>query len=152
MPAVRLMPGSGPLIVQSGTYIQTARADGARLALRPGLAVSQIVAVPEWEVNPNDQAVVPATDTIAFSVVITNLGNVASEPGTLLLVLSGGQEAVEVKATFDALDPSQQTTVVFAPMSVSPGGVYQVDVTLALTVPDSDLTDNAVQVQFTVNE
>lgn len=152
MPEVRLVPGTGPLVVQSATYIQIARADGSGLALRPGLAVSQIVSVPEWEVDPNDQAVVPSTDTIAFSVVVTNLGNVKSEPGTLLLVLSGGQEPIEVEVGFDALEPSQQTTVSFDPMSVTPGGVYQVDVRLPVTAPDSDLTDNEVQVLFTVNE
>lgn len=152
MPAVVLVPGTGPLVVQSGTLIQIARAQSSRLALRPGLAVSQIVAEPEWEVDPNNQAVVPRTDTITFSAVITNLGNVESEPGTLLLALSGSEEAIEVEADFEALGPGQQTTVSFAPMSVSPGGVYQVDVSLAITAPDSDLTDNRVSVQFTVNE
>lgn len=152
MPDVRLIPGAGPVVNLSGSYIQAARADGSRLALRPGLAISQIISDPEWEVNPNSQAVVPSTTEISFSIVITNLGNVASEPATLVLVLSGGAEAVEVEAQIASLDPNEQTTITFSPMSVTPGGSYQVDANLPPTTQDSDLTDNDVQVQFTINE
>lgn len=153
MPAVAVMPGQGRLVTLSVTYIDTARASGSGLALQPGLAVSQILADPEWEVNPSDQAVLPSTETITFSVVVTNLGNVASEAGSVVVTLSGGAEPLEEEVSFGPLDPNQQTTVMFTPMTITPGGVYQVDAELVdVEAQDSDFTDNHLRVQFTVNE
>ena len=152
MPTVKLNPRTGPLGTISAILVSAARSQDGGLGLRPGLAVSQIVAEPEWEVNPSGQAVVPSTELITFSVVITNLGNVVSEMGTVVLILSSESETVELEAEFEALDPNEQVTVIFQALEVSPGGVYLVDASLAPTNQDSDLTDNQVQVQFTVNE
>ncbi len=153
MPSVTLMPDRGRLVTLAVTYIDTARHPTNRLALRPGLGVSQIVSEPQWQVNPSEQAVVPSTDTIVFSVVVTNLGNVASGPGSMTLTLSGGAEPLSESITFAALDPNEQTTVAFSPMPVSPGGVYQVEAMLADgDAPDADLTDNVLTVQFRINE
>ena len=152
MPTVALMPGQGRLVTLAVIYVDAARSSSNSLGLRPGLAVSQILSDPDWEVNPSDQAVLPATETVSFSVVVTNLGNVASEPGSVTVVLSGGSEPIELEGSFGALDPNQQTTVMFAAMAVTPGGVYQVDAELvAAGGQDSDLTDNHLRVQFTVN-
>ena len=153
MPVVAVMPGQGRLVTLSVTYIDTARASSSALGLRPGLAVSQILADPDWEVNPSDQAVLPSTETVTFSVVVTNLGNVASEGGSVVVTLSGGAEPIEEAASFGALDPNQQTTVTFTAMTIAPGGVYQVEAELAdVDAQDSDFTDNRLRVQFTVNE
>lgn len=150
MPNVRLSPRSGPLATVSALLVSAVAADGG-LGSRPGLALSQLLAEPAWQVNPNGQAVVPTTDSITFSVVITNLGNVPSDTGSVTLVLSSADETRELSASFEALAPNEQLTIVFDALQVAPGGAYQVEASLITTNPDSDLTDNTKEVQFNVN-
>ena len=78
MSAVVLTPGEGTLVALSARWVAAARSPENGLSLRPGLALSQVVSEPLWQVNPSDQAVVPATNSIVFSVVVTNTGNVIS--------------------------------------------------------------------------
>lgn len=151
MPEVRLSPRSGPLATVSVLLVSAASAQGG-LGSRPGLALSQLLADPEWQVNPNGQAVVPTTSSITFSVVITNLGNVTSDTGSVTLVLSSADDTKELSATFEPLAPNDQLTIVFETLEVIPGGAYQVEAALVTSNPDSDLTDNTKRVQFSVNE
>lgn len=148
---VRLFPGEGGLVSLSASYVAAAQASTNGLGLRPGLQVTQVVSDPAWQVNVDDQTIVPATDTIALSVVVTNVGNIASEPESLKMQLAGGEEPVLAEAAVPPLEPDGQTTVAFDAIEVIPDTLYEVEVELVLTNPDSDLTDNTLRVQFTVN-
>jgi hypothetical protein len=148
---VQLSPGEGGLVSLSASYVAAAQASTNGLGLRPGLQVTQVLAEPAWEINVDGQAVVPATDTITFSVVVTNVGNIASQPESIRLQLAGGEEPVLAEAEVPTLEPAGQTTIAFDPLEVIPDTPYQIAVELALTNPDSDLTDNALAVPFIVN-
>ena len=151
MSAVVLMPAEGSLVSLSVSYIDSARSPNSGLALRPGLAVSMVVSDPDW-VNTNDQVVVPTTDSIVFSVVVTNVGNVASRAEPLVLTLTGGAEQIREQAEIAPLQPNQQVTIIFDPLEVEPGGIYQVAAVLVITGEDSNRDDNQIRVQFIVNE
>ncbi len=152
MPTVVLMPANGELFSLAAAYVEAARSPNSGLALRPGLSVSQIVTIPLWEVDPSDAVVLPATDTVTFEVVISNLGNVLSTPSTVRLVLTGGAEPVTLDQELGALQPDAQSSVRFEDVAVEPGGEYQVTATLVGLGSDIDLTDNEISVDFTVNE
>jgi len=149
---VNLFPAdSGGLASLAGTYVAAARASTNNLGLLPGLRVSQVLADPDWDVSVEDEVVIPFTETVVFSVVVTNVGNVASEPGTLSLELMGGEVPVRATAQLPALDPSGQTTIQFEPMEVAPDTAYQVTGELIVDGPDSDPSDNRQSTTFTVN-
>lgn len=152
MPEVVLMPAEGSLVSLAVSYVDSARSENSGLALRPGLAVSMVVSDPEWQVNPEGQAVVPATSEITFSVVVTNAGNVMSEEVPLLLELIGGPELVRMTELIVPLDPQQQVTVVFEALAVDPSGLYEVRATLAVTGNDVSFEDNEISVEFIVNQ
>lgn len=149
--AVRLSPTDSGLLSQSVSYVAAARRSTSGLGLRAGLRVSQLVSDPAWQVNVDEQPVIPATETVAFSAVITNAGNIASQPESLIMELTGGAEPVVSVMEVPPLQPGGQTTIEFAPVEVLPETLYEVDVELELSNPDSDLTDNQLRVQFTVN-
>ena len=149
---VRLSPADTGLVTQSVSYVTAARRSTSGLGLRPGLRVSQVVSEPSWQVDVENQAVIPATETVIFSTVITNSGNVASELETVRMTLRGGAEDVVAQAEVPPLQPDGQTTIQFAEVEVLAETLYEIEVVLDLTNPDSDMTDNQVLVQFTVNE
>jgi hypothetical protein len=95
--------------------------------------------------------VIPATESVVFSVVITNAGNVVSAEDNLVLTLTGGPEPVRLQVELDTLEPDQQTTVIMEPVPVEPGGVYEVVAALAISENDSNFEDNSITVVFTVN-
>lgn len=152
MPAVTLMPAEGRLLSLSVAYVDSARSENSSLALRPGLAVSQVTPEPEWQINPEGQAVMPATSSVVFSAVVSNVGNIASEPVPIVLELLGGPELVRLTDEVGPLQPDQQVTVVFEEIAVDPGGVYQVRAGLAVTGNDVSFEDNEIIVEFSVNE
>lgn len=151
MPRVTLTPAQGELVPLSVAYIDSARSPNSGLALRPGLAVSQIVSDPTWETNPSDQVVVPETETIVFSVVVTNVGNVRSKEEQLVLTLTGGPEQLRVPHDIPILEPNQQVTLIFDALPVEAGGIYEVAALLVVTEQDANLTDNEIVVEFMVN-
>jgi hypothetical protein len=148
---VRLSPSDAGLSSQSVTYVAAARRSTSGLGLRPGLKVSQVLSAPEWEINVESQAVVPATETVVFSTVITNSGNIASEAETVTMQLGGGAEPVLAQAEVPPLRPGGQTTVEFSEVEVLPDILYEILVELELANPDNDMTDNEIRVQFAVN-
>lgn len=152
MPSVTLMPADGRLLSLAVSYVDSARSDNSGLALRPGLSVSQVVSDPEWEVNPDGHAVVPSATTVTFSVVISNSGNVRSEPVPLVLEMIGGPDVVRITEEVAPLEPGQQVTVVFDEVAVEPGGLYEVRATLVVTGNDVSFEDNEIGVEFSVNE
>ena len=148
---VQLRPADGGLASLAAGYVAAARSSTNALGLRPDLAVSQIVTDPIWQINVSGHPVIPATDTVVFSAVITNKGNVASAAETVSLTLNGGTEQVIAQMEVPALAPDGQATVVFDPVSVEPDTPYEVVMELVITNLDSDPDDNRLQVQFTVN-
>ena len=151
MPRVTLMPADGSLVALSIAYIDSARSPNSELGLRPGLKVSQLLSNPEWQTDASDQVVLPATESVVFSAVITNVGNVRSDAETVLLTFTGGPEQVRLTQEIAPLDPNQQVTLIFEPLAVEAEGIYEVLVELVVTGEDSDLTDNEIVVQFTVS-
>ncbi|MGD2060156.1 MAG: hypothetical protein PVF87_04790 [Acidimicrobiia bacterium] len=154
--SVTMSPSEGGLLSQSASYVAAARSATNSLGLRPGLRVSQLVADPTFQINVDGQAVIPATETVVFSAVITNTGNVTSEPETVNATLVGVDESASEIAPFaqvevPALAPGGQTTIEFPAVSLEAETLYEVRVVLELANPDSDLTDNEVRIQFTVN-
>ena len=152
MPTVVLMPANGELFSLAQAYVLAARSPNSGLALRPGLSVSQVATDPQWEVDPNDAAVLGATESVTFNVVITNRGNVLSPVAQLRLVLSGGEETVTLEEGVSSLQPEASTTVSFEDLDVEPGGEYVVTVSLMGLEADVDPSDNEIEVVFTVNE
>lgn len=152
MPTVVMTPAEGRLVSLSESYVDSARSENSGLGLRPGLGISQIVTDPEWQVNPEGQAVVPATNTIIFSIVVTNAGNIVSEEVGLVVELIGGVEPTRVTDVIAPLDPNQQVTMVLEPIDVESGGIYEVKATLAVTGNDANFEDNEKSVEFSVND
>ena len=150
LPAAELAPGEGALVGLSVTYVDSARSGGGGLALRSGLAVSQVLADPEWRVTSADEAVVPATETVVFSVVVSNAGNVAAEAGSVALTLIGGGEERRLTSEVGPLAPDQRVTISFEPLSVGAGEAYAVTAAVAAVEGDADVEDNMISVQFTV--
>lgn len=150
---VALSPSEGGLFSLAATYVAAARASTNNLGLRPDLRVSQVLADPSWQLNVEGQAVVPFTETITFSVVVTNAGNVGSEPQILRLGLSGGEDVAQQEATVEVppLDPGGQITIEFDPMHVDADIPYAVTAELLLTGVDTTLSDNTKRSEFTVN-
>ncbi len=148
---VILSPGEGSLLSVSRSYVAAARSSTNGLGLRPGLRVSQIVSDPAWQIDVEGKPVVPNTQDISFSVVVTNNGNVASDPEILTLTLAGADDPVTVQADVPALAPDGQVTVELDPLPVTSDIDYEVLVELVVTGLDSDLTDNSLRVAFKVN-
>jgi len=149
---VVMSPAEGGIASLSQTYVAAARAATNQLGLRPSLKISQLVADPAWQINVEGQPVVPGTETITFSAVVTNAGNVASQPETLQMTLTDGEELLVIdEAEIPVLQPNGQTTITFEAMAVEPETLYEVTMALVLTGVDSDLTDNELRIQFTVN-
>ena len=152
MPSVVMMPADGELFSLSQAYVEAARSPNNSMALRPGLALSQIIPTPDWTVDPAGQVVVPNTDQIVFSVVVTNTGNVVSLPETLRLSVVGGPEDFAEESEIPSLQPGEQTTIVFGPVPVEGGNVYEVMATIIISGSDTDPDDNEIVVVFSVNE
>jgi hypothetical protein len=152
LPEVVMSPASGPLLTVALVYTEAARAETNTLGLRPGLRVSQLVSDPAWQVDSNDQAVVPVTEQVVFSVVMSNVGNVDSIAQELILRLEGGAEPVQAAMTVEPLAPGQQVTLVFDPFTVTPGVTYNITATIGTTAPDIDIEDNTVTLQFRVGD
>ena len=146
-----MMPGEGELVPLSLDYVAAARSELNTLGLRPGLGISQIVAEPEWEVDATEQVALPPTETVSFSVVMTNTGNIDSAPQPLLLSLLGGPEPISLTKEVPTLQPGRQITLVFEPLTVVPGGIYEVSAEIETIAEDLVIEDNRVRIQFTVN-
>jgi hypothetical protein len=152
MPEVEMLPTEGELFSLASIYVTAARSPNNELPLRPSLAVSQVIPQPDWTVNPEGQVVVPSTESIIFSIVITNTGNVVSLEETLRLSVAGDGEPSGEEVPVISLRPGQQTSVVFEPVPVEGGGVYEVTATLIVGGSDAAFDDNEISVVFSVNE
>lgn len=152
MPQMAMLPAEGELLTLSLAYVEAARSINSGIALRPGLTVASIASNPLWNVTPADTAVVPATEQISFSVVITNAGNVASGPEQLHLTIGGASEPEVFTDTVPVLEPGGQTAIQFLDIPVVGGGVYEVTAAMPELVNDINFEDNLLSVMFEVSE
>jgi hypothetical protein len=152
MPEILMLPAEGELFTLSLAYVEAARSPNSGIPLRPGLQVASITSDPLWNVDPNDQAIVPATELLSFSVVVNNAGNIASEPEPIELTLAGESDPVVISEMIPALEPGQQTAVRFLEIPVTPGALYEVAASLTVAANDTNLEDNALTVLFEVND
>jgi hypothetical protein len=152
MPEILMLPAEGELFTLSLAYVEAARSPNSGIALRPGLRVASITSDPLWNVDPNDQAIVPATEQLTFSVVVDNAGNIPSEPEPIELTLVGESDPVIISETIPALEPGQQTAIRFLEVPVTPGTLYEVAAALTDVTNDIDLEDNTLTVLFEVND
>jgi hypothetical protein len=148
---VVLSPAEGEAIALAAAYTEAARSPNNGLALRPGLAAAMIVADPEWQLNPENQVVMPSTDQVKFSVVVSNVGNLISGEEPIVLTLTGASEPVELTMMIPPLNPGAQITIEFESIPVASGELYEVIAELRVVGPDTDLVDNVLQVTFMVN-
>lgn len=151
--SVILTPAPSEAIELAVAYTEAARSENSGLALRPGLAASQIVADPDWQLSPDNIPIMPATDVATFSVIISNVGNLLSSEEQLVLSLTavGGGEPITLSAPIPQLEPGAQTTVSFDPMPVEPGEAYEVAAVINVVNPDANIEDNERRVEFRVN-
>jgi hypothetical protein len=152
MPEILMLPAEGELFTLSLAYVEAARSPNSGIALRPGLSVASITSDPLWNVDPNDQAIVPATEQVNFSVVVNNSGNIASEPEPIELTLAGESDPVILSEMIPALEPGQQTAIRFLEIPVTPGALNEVAPSLTEAANDTNLEDNALSVLFEVND
>jgi hypothetical protein len=68
-----------------------------------------------------------------------------------MLSLLGGPEAINLSQEVPTLQPGRQVTLVFEPLTVVPGGIYEVSAEIETIAEDLVIEDNRVRVQFTVN-
>lgn len=148
---IELTPGSGEAVTLAVSYSLAARNSDNGLALRPGLAASQLVVVPDWQLNPDEQLVMPATTEAVFSVVVSNVGNLVSPEETLDLTLTGAGEPIVLSSPIPPLEAGEQTTIEFEPLVVEPGETYEVIAEILVSDIDANFEDNVIQVVFTVN-
>jgi hypothetical protein len=148
---VSLSTGEGGLLSLAQTYVAAAQSSTNNLGLRPGLAISQVISNPLWQMNVESQPVIPFTEEVVFSVVVSNIGNAESDPQSVNLTLTGGEEPVTASLEVPTLRPSGQVTLEFAPLPVEPEIPYEVFVQLTVSGVDADTTDNERLVPFTVN-
>lgn len=148
---VVLAPAPGEAIALAVAYTEAARSPNNGIALRPGLAASMIVADPEWQLNPDNQVVMPATEVVVFSVVVSNAGNLLSTEEQLTLTLEGPGEPQVLVLPIPPLEPGAQTTIEFGPMTVTPDELYEVTAEINVLGADTDFEDNVLQVVFLVN-
>jgi hypothetical protein len=152
MPEILMLPAEGELFTLSLAYVEAARSPNSGIPLRPGLQVASITSDPLWNVDPNDQAIVPATEQLSFSVVVNNAGNIASEPEPIELTLAGESDPVILSEIIPSLAPGQQTAVRFLEIPVTPGSLYEVAAALTAAANDTNLEDNTLTVLFEVND
>ncbi len=151
LPGVVMSPTDDGLVVASLRYIEGARSPENTLTIRPGLAVSQLLADPEWQLDANSQVVLTASETVVFSVVLTNDGNIDSGVQVVTVNLRGVDGTVTLELTVEALVPGRQVTLVFEPIEVTPGQSYEVTASIEGEPEDWDFTDNSITVAFVVN-
>lgn len=133
-------------------YLVAASGSNSLLALRADLAISSVMANPEWVANTSGELVVRETDLITIGVVVANNGNAPAPLQTLdvELVSPEGQEIRN--AEIPELNPGAQTTVTIPDLAVVPGANYQLQVRLVLTITDADPSNNAQTFGFSINE
>jgi len=151
LPEVVMSPVQGGLVSQSAALASAARSENNTLTLRPGLMVSQIVADPEWQLDANGMTVLRTTETVTFSVVISNRGNVVSGTQSVILTLTGTSEVGRQIIEVEPLRPGLAVTLIFDAIAVDPGASYEVTATLQDVTEDINFNDNTITVEFTVN-
>lgn len=152
MPDVQLLPVDAPITVLVPAWVIAARVEGSGLALRPSIRIEQVRTSPEWVTSADESVVIPATDTIDLAVVVSNTGNIDSEPATVELTLADQvAEPVVVSEAVPAIAPGMSTSVIFTDLAVVPAQSYQIQLLLTPGGPDAFADDNRFSTAFTIN-
>ncbi len=102
----------------------------------------------------NGRPVVPSAESYSVLAVITNEGNLREEgiSVTLSLELSSGTDpAVTREQLVLSLDPGQATTIEFSDLTLLPGELYDLQVTVSIT-EDADPFNNTFNLSFFRNQ
>jgi hypothetical protein len=96
--------------------------------------------------------ILPATDTLSFGVVISNLGNQVEKGVVVQMRFLDGDGVVVSSATSPTVDlePGEGTSVVFDPADVSPGRNYEVQWSIPLDPDDIDASNNSMSAQIAI--
>jgi hypothetical protein len=152
LPEIHFVQVRLPIATAGQTLAATAGSDASLIRLRPDLAVEQVSSVPEWVLNPAGQLVVEAVESIGFEVVVANRGNAPAGGPMVTLELTGEGNALSDESPAADLEAGQQTVVKFDNLTVRPGGLYRLVVSLVMTDPDRAADNNSRVVDFSINE
>ncbi len=150
-PEVAMVPATLTLS-QAPTRIAVLARANPDLRLRADLRLSQVSFEPADVVNPDGDRVVPATDTLAVTVVVENAGNGDEESRSLTARLEseGTVVAVEQMQT-EALAPGSSTTLSFPAFAVMEGSSYRLELRLSIVEQEVDVENNLAVIPFIVN-
>lgn len=151
-PTIELAPVQIDLALLSQAAANAATNPEGRLRLRADLMFSQIITVPKMVRNVDDEWVIPATDSLVVKAVVSNNGNTVTQPMEItMILLKGGEQVAELKATVPPVAAGQQTTAVFEAVTVEPGALYGLIVDLPLAEGEERADDNRRTIDFSVN-
>lgn len=96
--------------------------------------------------------ILPATDSLSFGVVISNLGNQIEKGVVVEMRFVDGDGAVLISSTSQTVDlePGEGTSVVFDPAEVSPGRDYEVQWSIPLSADDIDAANNSLTARIAI--
>jgi hypothetical protein len=150
MPEVRFLPDGYPIVPGARTLLAQARVEGSPLALNASLILEQVTTVPEWVLGTEGSLVLDASEELVVRVIVTNSGNAASDPVTLVIEVVGGDGSAQTTSLpVVVLAAGAKTTVTFDPLAVTPGRSYSLVVRLE---PESGLVADSRTLLFRVNE
>jgi hypothetical protein len=152
LPEVTFLPPDLSATNLARLFTIAARASNSLLALRADLAIVAVMAEPEWVANTEGELVVRETDLVTVNVVVANNGNAPAPAQAIDLELVNPDGSQLVNQQVTGLNPGGQTTVSFPDLAVEPGGSYQLQVRLVVTIADADPTNNTQTLGFLVNE
>lgn len=96
---------------------------------------------------------VPFSDTIGVQAIVTNEGNEEETDIEIELLVVGVDtgESLTETSIIDSIDGGAATTVAFADLDLTPGGLYQATLTVRIPI-DNDLDNNEWTLTFIWNE
>ena len=143
-----------PALLNGDLLARTIRGS-TEMGIRHDLSILQIVFDPiaTGGEGSDGELIFPATDSLAFSAVISNQGNEPEKAKIVTITFQSEEGAVLAQADSELLDlaPGENRSVFFDAVDVSPGSEYTLIFTL--TLADDDLTpdNNTWDAQIRIN-
>jgi hypothetical protein len=97
---------------------------------------------------------IPASDTFALEVTVSNTGNVIAEKINVIVMLQKERSNEVIAALgqlITSIDPQESKQILFEDLDVEPGQVYSVTVTASLEDGDDAIEDNTWSLVFERN-
>jgi len=153
LPEVRFLPDSYPLDAAVRTLTAMASSDQSLLEQRASLRIQQVTTSPEWIRDTEDNLVIEQTDVLTIKVVVANQGNISTDAGAVLAILTSTDGTIQrVQAPVAELAAGAETTVELPPVEVDSASSYQLVVRLPAFDIDSPASFDSKTLQFRVNE